>query len=84
MRGVTQLLGGAPEGASGAPPVEPEDRRLRRAGNRTGHPPRGLWCTVTAAAVACPDCGSSEVEVDDPRPGEHICRECGAWIGDPT
>lgn len=27
-----------------------------------------------------PDCGSREIEENDPRPGEHTCRECGAWI----
>jgi hypothetical protein len=30
--------------------------------------------------MRCPDCGSENIEKDDPRPGEHTCRDCGGWI----
>lgn len=32
--------------------------------------------------IKCPTCGSENVEMDDPRPGEHTCRACGEWIDD--
>lgn len=32
--------------------------------------------------MKCPECGSSNIEENDPGPGEHTCRDCGAWIDD--
>lgn len=31
----------------------------------------------------CPDCGSPNLEEDDPMPGDYECRDCG-WWGDKT
>jgi transposase-like protein len=30
--------------------------------------------------LRCPDCGSFNIEENDPRPGEHTCRDCGGWL----
>jgi len=34
----------------------------------------------TPKAATCPTCGSPNIEENDPRPGEHTCRDCGEWI----
>jgi transcription initiation factor TFIIIB Brf1 subunit/transcription initiation factor TFIIB len=37
---------------------------------------------MAADGVKCPTCGPENIEENDPRPGEHTCRDCGEWIDD--